>query len=940
MSLRDKLWTINDATLVDASIAAAQYGLPRRIVPVTKYSSVVLADNPTVFYQFEELAGTVIYDSSQNAITGSLISGSLGLTGLEGSAMVGNGGAGPAARLIRTASLEPSISTPFSVEFWYYGTVYTTGVTTVLGANGQWWVFTNGGVLNLRVGGGGAYKDYQLNAIPGVAGQWNHFLVTYDGLQLTNSGKWYLNGNLTNQLTQDFGMSAYTYAAGAQVIADNQPAGTKIDNLAFYYNTVLPAASASTHFSGSSTAYYPTARWQTTLDTATTDVLQVTLPIYGLGITGSQNVMLSASNRTQATVLANEQLATGTYSVVTSGTTLYVSSALAVGQYIGGYKTTGSIFVPSGSGPSILYEDGITSPPLATGTVSRIYTFGLNSASLYGDAQLAAATASAGLPQRIQGGQPIFAEMMKDNPFSLYRFNENMLQTTNITTNGFILNWANKTLGLGAKSTSRVATPGIEGYCYTTNAADNVAVVGAGFGNPIYNVPYSYEMWINPSSLNIVSQYVNIMGSRAGLETDPGWQVRITPSGTIQFIISTTSGTNQIYVQAPTSSLKTGSWSNIIAAYTGNGSNTGMVLYINGVAVNNFGAGTLTSNPGAVNPGGIFGSGGGSQPMQSGSKCQLVALYSGTFLNSARALAHWSASLNPARARFSKSFSSDAVIRSVAVPGCSDTLFGTSSFTTVGSGTFRASGIRTFLSTDGGNTRTELTQSDNISYNVSAGQTVTVDVDLMFYNAVVPWIGGSSGSGPSIVYDDQVSFPSASLLSATGSDNFVTMSYSTSVTSSGAVLSGTVLSASNISSSSILLTLASSGGGGSGSVSYVYQSILVPAAAADGRAPKLEKLSRFQTNDDTVNRLQDQNVRVLNPLLSNPLVQGHILSNLPLKAGLNNIDHGLDRAPSGWTITNITSPATIIQATGSQNLASKFMILSSSAVCTASIYVF
>ena len=163
--------------------------------------------------------------------------------------------------------------------------------------------------------------------------------------------------------------------------------------------------------------------------------------------------------------------------------------------------------------------------------------------------------------------------------------------------------------------------------------------------------------------------------------------------------------------------------------------------------------------------------------------------------------------------------------------------------------------------------------------------------------------------------------------------------------------SGTTITHDGASSASVTSVVSSSdhafrtnytvaGGGGSNTISYVYQSILVPAAAADGRAPKLEKLSRFQTKDDTVNRLQDQNVRVLNPLLSNPLVQGHILSNLPLKAGLNNIDHGLDRAPSGWTIVNITAPATIIQTTGSQNLASKFMILSSSAVCTASIYVF
>jgi hypothetical protein len=351
MSGRRKVWTLDDATLVDSSIVVAQAGLPRRIVPSTKYAAAVLADNPTAFYQFEELGGTILYDSGPNAITGTLVSGSLGLTGREGSALAGNGGTGPAARLSRHASLEPTINTPFSIEFWYYGQVYNAGVTTVLGNNGQWWVFTNGGVLNLRVGGGSGYYDYQLNATAGIAGQWNHFAVTYNGGAASNSGKWYLNGVLTNQLTQIFGMTAYTYYTGASLLEYNQPAGTKIDNVAFYNGTVLTPTQILNHYSGSAAAFNPSVRWQTTLDTAATDVWGVMLPIHGLGVTGSMDVMLSASNMAQTTVKANEFLPSGTYAATGNGTTLYVSSALGTGQYMADSQ---------GSGAVLLYDDGVS----------------------------------------------------------------------------------------------------------------------------------------------------------------------------------------------------------------------------------------------------------------------------------------------------------------------------------------------------------------------------------------------------------------------------------------------------------------------------------------------------------------------------------------------------------------------------------------------------
>ena len=102
----------------------------------------------------------------------------------------------------------------------------------------------------------------------------------------------------------------------------------------------------------------------------------------------------------------------------------------------------------------------------------------------------------------------------------------------------------------------------------------------------------------------------------------------------------------------------------------------------------------------------------------------------------------------------------------------------------------------------------------------------------------------------------------------------------------------------------------------------------------------MEKLSRFQTKDDVTNRIQDQNIRVLNPLLSNPVVQGHVLSDLPLSSGTNNVNHGLGRAPLGWQIVRINAPATIVDLQATNTISNLTLVLSSSANTTASIYVF
>lgn len=102
----------------------------------------------------------------------------------------------------------------------------------------------------------------------------------------------------------------------------------------------------------------------------------------------------------------------------------------------------------------------------------------------------------------------------------------------------------------------------------------------------------------------------------------------------------------------------------------------------------------------------------------------------------------------------------------------------------------------------------------------------------------------------------------------------------------------------------------------------------------------MEKLARFQSTDETVNRVQDQNLRILNPIINNPIIQGQTLPNIVLNSGSNNVNHGLGRALQGWFVVGISAPATIVDEQATNTLPTKWLVLSSSAGTTCSLYVY
>lgn len=75
----------------------------------------------------------------------------------------------------------------------------------------------------------------------------------------------------------------------------------------------------------------------------------------------------------------------------------------------------------------------------------------------------------------------------------------------------------------------------------------------------------------------------------------------------------------------------------------------------------------------------------------------------------------------------------------------------------------------------------------------------------------------------------------------------------------------------------------------------------------------------------------------LNPLLANPLNQASLLKNVPLKAGVNVINHLIGQTQQGWYFTDVDAAITAYRSAPFNNLT---LTLTCSAPATVSIAVF
>lgn len=101
-------------------------------------------------------------------------------------------------------------------------------------------------------------------------------------------------------------------------------------------------------------------------------------------------------------------------------------------------------------------------------------------------------------------------------------------------------------------------------------------------------------------------------------------------------------------------------------------------------------------------------------------------------------------------------------------------------------------------------------------------------------------------------------------------------------------------------------------------------------------------IKAFKTINTTgfeLGQVQDNVAAALNPILSQPLVSGHIIKNIHLKIGDNVIQHSLQK-PVAWIICGLSAPATIYDKQASNKLPNVSLILNASAACTISLFIF
>lgn len=85
--------------------------------------------------------------------------------------------------------------------------------------------------------------------------------------------------------------------------------------------------------------------------------------------------------------------------------------------------------------------------------------------------------------------------------------------------------------------------------------------------------------------------------------------------------------------------------------------------------------------------------------------------------------------------------------------------------------------------------------------------------------------------------------------------------------------------------------------------------------------------------------MQDSWATQLDPVISNPWLQGQLLTGISLINGTTVVNHKLGRTPLGWTLVSPQAAATVHQAVQQPNPSLTLTLVSNAAV-TTSLWVF
>lgn len=102
----------------------------------------------------------------------------------------------------------------------------------------------------------------------------------------------------------------------------------------------------------------------------------------------------------------------------------------------------------------------------------------------------------------------------------------------------------------------------------------------------------------------------------------------------------------------------------------------------------------------------------------------------------------------------------------------------------------------------------------------------------------------------------------------------------------------------------------------------------------------IKSVKQIQSDDPIISRVQDAIVPALNRLLSVPIVNGTILSNISLKVGSNAVAHGLGQTLQGWSIVRQRALANVYDTQDSNKSPSQNLLLVSDQVVSIDLLVF
>lgn len=100
------------------------------------------------------------------------------------------------------------------------------------------------------------------------------------------------------------------------------------------------------------------------------------------------------------------------------------------------------------------------------------------------------------------------------------------------------------------------------------------------------------------------------------------------------------------------------------------------------------------------------------------------------------------------------------------------------------------------------------------------------------------------------------------------------------------------------------------------------------------------RLPQFQSDDQNMQLMQNRWAALIEPPLSQPIIQGVLLKDVSLDAGANVINHRLGRALQGWLVVRQRAAAQLYDTQDDNTRPNLTLLLTSSAPVSVDIWVF